>query len=236
MVRVEPHGVGSVVHVIKRGTRGMDIVRDIADREHFAQSLFYLNDKYKNENWKRDIASLVTFARPDNWPEREPLVDVLAWTLLSNHFHLLLQERVEKGIARFMQRLGNSMTSSFNKKYHEQGSLFQGSYKGKTVDDNLYLQQLVWYVLVKNVLELYPGGLRVASKEFNKAWDWGLNYRFSSFGATVTGKQSSIINDKEQLIAEICQAPNFKKEVKELIALRAFQSDELKSLALEDWN
>ena len=36
---------------------------------------------------------------------RDPLVRILAWTLLSNYFHLLLEEIRDNGISKFMQRL-----------------------------------------------------------------------------------------------------------------------------------
>src|SRR3989344_5928855 len=118
--RVEPHTVGSIMHVIKRGTRGIKIVQDKEDRIRFMRSLYYLNDVYSNENWKRDTMFIGLFERPVSWPEREPLVNILAWTLLPNHFHLLLQERTQGGIAD-------------------------------------------------------------ALKNYNKAWEWGLSYEYSSF-------------------------------------------------------
>lgn len=235
MGRVEPHGIGSIVHVIKRGTRGMEIVRDADDKRQFARSLFYLNDTHFHENWKRDTAALGMFECPVSWPEREPLVVILAWTLLPNHFHLVLQECSEGGIAKFMQRLCGSMTKSFNKKYREKGSLFQSAYKGKTVSTDVYLRQLIWYVLVKNSIELYPGGISNAVKNFNKAWDWGLKYPSSSFGVSVRCESSPILSDPEGLTKNICQSPAFKKDSEEFLKTRAFRSEELKTLALEPW-
>lgn len=213
----------------------MKIVRDGDDRIRFKHSLYYLNDVYVNENWKRDTAALGMFERPVLWPEREPLVNILAWTLLPNHFHLLLQERRENGIAKFMQRLCNSMAKSFNEKYKEKGSLFQGAYRGKIVTDDIYFRQLVWYILIKNVLELYPGGITAALKNYDKAWKWALSYTSSSLGASVGGEISPLIADEESLIAEVCKSKTLKKDTKELLSAYKFRSDELKALALESW-
>ncbi len=235
MARVEPHVVGSIVHVVKRGTRGIKIVQDKDDKRQFIRSLFYLNDANSHENWKRDTAGLGMFGRPASWLEREPLVTILAWTLLSNHFHLVLQECSEGGIAKFMQRLCGSMTKSFNKKYRERGSLFQGAYRGKTVSTDIYLRQLVWYVLVKNTMEMRPGGIADAVKDFNKAWQWGLAYPFSSFGMSVRGELSPVVADPEGLIFHICQSSEFKKDSRDFLKARIFCSEELKLLALETW-
>lgn len=234
-MRVEPHTIDSIMHVIKRGTRGTAIVKDAEDRTNFMRALFYLNDTYTNENWKRDTATLGMFERPLHWPEREPLVNILAWTLLSNHFHLLLQERIEGGISKFMQRLCGSMTKNFNDKYKERGSLFQSSYKGKIVGKDVYFRQLVWYVLVKNLMEIYPGGINTAIKNFNQAWEWGLKYKYSSFGVSLRGETSPLIEDSEGLIKEVCRSSVFQKDSKDLLALHHFRSEELKNLALEEW-
>ena len=223
------------MHVLTRGTRGVNIVRDVADRTQFLRSLYYLNDIYANDNWKRDIAPLGMFERPSHWPEQEPLVNILAFTLMPNHFHLLLEERTESGIAKFMQRLCGSMSKSFNKKYREKGSLFQSSYKGKTVAQDTYLRQLVWYILVKNTLDLYPGGINAALTNFEEAWEWGLEYRFSSFGGSVTKTSSSVVADKEGLISNICLSSSFKKDAKGFLKMHKFRSEELKVLALEGW-
>lgn len=223
------------MHVLKRGTRGVSIVRDEKDRVNFMRSLYYLNDSNFHERWKRDTATIGLFEWPQKWEPREPLVDILAWTLLSNHFHIVLVELVEGGAAKFMQRVCGSMTKTFNQKYKEKGSLFQSSYKGKTVHQDTYFRQLVWYVLVKNTLDCYPGGTAAALKGFDKAWQWGIQYRFSSFGSSVQGSESPILQDKDGLVAEICRSPHFKRDAKAFLKLHQFRSKELQELALEDW-
>jgi putative transposase len=234
-MRVEPHGIGSILHILKRGTRGVPIVRDEKDRTNFMRSLYYLNDSNFHEHWKRDTARLDSFEWPQGWEPQEPLVDILAWTLLPNHFHILVQERVEGGTAKFMQRVCGSMTKTFNQKYKEKGSLFQSSYKGKTVSKDVYFRQLVWYILVKNTLDCYPGGIAAALKNFDKAWQWGIKYRFSSFGQSVQGSESPIIQNKDGLVTETCRSPHFKKDAKAFLKLHQFRSKELEVLALEDW-
>lgn len=233
-MRVEPRGVGSIVHVIQRGARGLNIARDKRDRARFGELLYYLNDSFSDPNWLKATKECVSFERPDYWPDRDPLVRVLAWTLMPNHFHLLLEEIRDGGIAKFMQRVCGSMSMSFNAKYAEKGSLFQGSYKSKTVDSDSYIQYLAYYIQVKNVLELYPGGLSQAIQNFDDAWSWALQYPFSSFPSYATGYISPII-DKDRLF-EILDAHLSKEEAKEMILLHMQHNDEKYSeLALESW-
>jgi len=233
-MRVEPRGVGSIVHVTQRGARGLNIVRDKQDRIRFGRLLFYLNDSFSDPNWLKVMKQCTPFERPDYWPDQDPLVRILAWTLMPNHFHLLLEEITEGGIAKFMQRLCGSMSMAFNAKYAERGSLFQGSYKSRTVDSDRYVRYLAYYIQVKNVLELYPGGLSQAIRYFDDSWAWALQYPFSSFSSYATENDSPIIN-KERFF-EILDAHLSKKEAREMLHLHMQHNDEKYSeLALESW-
>ena len=237
-MRVEPFSEGSFVHVIKRGCRGMDIVLDNSDKWQFTKSLFVLNDSYRNENWHRETADLPLFIRPAHWPKREPLTDILAWVLMPNHFHILLHEKKEGGISKFMQRLCGSMSMSFNTKYKNKGSIFQGSYKAKAVDEDSYLRYLAFYIHVKNVLELYPGGLKKVLIDFNHAWDWALNYPFSGIAAYIKGTNSQIINDVDGLMTSIHSKTINKQESYEMLREyinkgKDIWSDRLQELTLE---
>ncbi|MBI5003580.1 transposase [Candidatus Kaiserbacteria bacterium] len=244
-MRVEKHGVDSVLHVIKRGARGAEIVLDENDRERFLKSLYFLNDEYSDDHWLRDTQTL-SLERPGHWPDRRPLVSILAWTLMPNHFHLLLREIHEGGIATFMQRLGGSMTLCFNAKYSEQGSIFQGGYKGKLVEQDTYLRHLVFYILVKNVLELYPGGLKAALKDFDRAWEWALSYKYSSLRVCALGEHSLIVDEEALNDLGLLNVSNgasrtyatiaFKREAKEaLLHFIQAHDDIFSSLLLEQW-
>jgi len=235
-MRVEPYGVGSVVHVVKRGARGMDIVQDDADRWRFVRGLYLLNDAYQSQNWAREAKETDFFERPPAWPEQEPLCSVLAWTLMPNHFHLLLHEDQEGGIAKFLQRFCGSMSAYSNKKYQETGSLFQGSYRSRTVDTEAYLQYVVSYIVVKNVLELYPGGLTRAIKDFDASWKWAATYPFSSFRSAALGKESPTINIK--LLSELgLVRKTFKRDSRDMLLAYAEKQEflDVNQLLLEEW-
>lgn len=232
-MRVEPFGVDSFVHVMKRGARGLPITRDDADRWRFVRLLYYGNDEYKDDAWERETAGLGLFARPDIWPERRPLVKILAWVLMPNHFHLLLKEISEGGISKFMQKICGSMSTHFNLKYEEKGSLFQGAYKGRTINNDSYLRQIGPYIMVKNVFELYPGGYERAVREFDKAWQWASAYQFSSLMDYSMGNSSPII-DKD-VLGHLFRSPReFRAHAREVILNRVIeQRDDLISIVLE---
>lgn len=225
------------MHVIKRGGRGMNIVQDNEDKVRFSRSLFYLNDKHSDPEWHFATAHLNPPDRPDHWPDRIPLVRILAWTLLPNHFHLLLEEIREGGIALFMQSLCCSMTKIFNSKYDATGSIFQGAYRGKVVDNDTYLRTVLLYIVVKNVLEQYPGGLKRALQRFDDAWEWGIAYPFSSLLVHARGNSSPIIEPSD-LLNLFRDQETFKREAKEMLTAymeKRNENEVVKSLFLEKW-
>ncbi len=216
-MRVEPYEVGSYLHVLKRGARGLPIVGDEFDRQRFLRVLFHMNDEYLEQNWDR-LSFSAPFERSISWPERKPLVAVLAYTLMPNHIHLLLREIRAGGTSLFMKKVGQSMTNHHNEKYNERGSLFQGSYTCRTIGSDRYLQYVAAYIMVKNTFELYPrGGLRGAAQHFEKAWSWACAYPFSSLGCYMSAQDVPILDYES--IAEILPPPaRFKNFARDVIA------------------
>ena len=185
-MRKEPFTIGDYVHVYNRGNRKMKITYDDADKWRFLKSFRYFNDEYSPENIFRDLSLPrksnfhKMFMWPPEWPPHDPLVKILAFCLMPNHFHLLLKEIKVGGISKLMAKFGTGITNYTNLKYGEVGRLFQGSYKARTVKEMEYLQYLNIYIQVLNPLELFPAGLEVALKDFDKAFEFVINYQFGS--------------------------------------------------------
>jgi len=226
--------IDSFVHVYNRGNRKQLIVRDQKDKQHFLEMLYYFNDEFIAINPFRSLlkSNLNRFDWPLDWPKRKPLVKIITFSLLENHFHLFLKEIQEGGITKFMRRLGTGMANYFNTKYQEVGSLFQGSYKMKIVDEETYFKYLSVYIQVKNVFEMYPGGLRMAIKDFDKAYEWAIKYPYASLVDYVSEKDSSII-DKD-ILGELFSNPEEYKKFAKQCLVGMNLSDKLGKLTLED--
>ena len=221
-MRKEKFTVGSFAHVYNRGNRKQPIVKDQKDKWHFLQILYYFNNSFTVNNPSRQLERLSLnlnqpprqpkkpFIWPKEWPPRQPIVKILAFSLMENHFHLLLKEIQKGGISLFMQKLGIGMAAYFNKKYQEVGSLFQGSYKAKRIKNDLYLKYLSVYIQVKNPFENYPGGLQEAVQHFDKAYAWTTKNPYCSL-ADYAGLRNSSIIDKD-LLGENFPDPKEYKE------------------------
>ena len=90
----------------------------------------------------------------------------LAWSLMPNHFHLLLVTGVEP-LGRLMQRLLITYAVYFNHRYERAGHLFQNRYKAIVCEEEPYMLELVRYIhlnplrggLVKDMGELRRSSL-----------------------------------------------------------------------------
>lgn len=232
-MRKEPFAVGDYVHILKRGAKKLPIIKDTNDRWRFLKILRHLNDEFISEYWEEDVETNKSnagsiFDRPDFWPKEKPLIMILAYTLMPNHFHILAKEIIEGGIARFMQKLGNSMTGHFNLKYKESGTIFQGSYKARRVTSDEYLRYLAVYIMVKNVFELHPNGMSYAIKNFEKAFDWAVEYQFSSladYHPSQVRPAGKII--QKEILGQIFSSPrDFKNFARDCILGKVFSEDE----------
>ena len=203
-MRKEPFSVGSFVHVYNRGNRKQAIVRGAKDKWHFLQMLYYFNHENSVPTPFRVLKTLLKsdFSNhliwPKVWRERKPIVKIIAFSLLENHFHLLLKEIKEGGVTKFMRKLGTGMTNYYNVKYQDSGRLFQGSYKARLVDKDNYLKYLSVYIQFKNILDLYPGGEEKAFHNFEDAFNFSLEYPYCSL-ADYGGERKSPIIEKDLL-------------------------------------
>lgn len=140
MPRKIPIVTGEIYHVYNRGVDKRRIVKDEFDSERFLKSMIAFNTK-------RPVLSLRNAElRHDDVAPEDPLVEIIAYCLNPNHFHLILRQVVDGGVSEFMKRLSGGYTWYFNNKYERSGSLFQGTYKSVHVDTNEYLLQLSVYV------------------------------------------------------------------------------------------
>ena len=91
-------------------------------------------------------------------PSRQPnnhekTIDLVAYCLMPNHFHLLLHSIEKDSMTRFMRSLATRYSMHFNKKYDRVGSLFQGPYKAVMIERE---NQFLW---VSKYIHRNPLGL-----------------------------------------------------------------------------
>jgi putative transposase len=70
----------------------------------------------------------------------------IAYCLMPNHYHFLIRQEGDHGAGLLPQRVFNSYTKAFNKRYGRSGTLFEGNYKALAVEEDAHLLHLCRYI------------------------------------------------------------------------------------------
>ena len=115
------------------------------------------------------------------WPIQERLINIYAYTLMPNHFHLVLQQLTENGITVFMKKVMTAYSMYFNTKYSHSGVIFQGRFKSSHIDSEQYFRYIFAYVHL-NPLELVQKDWKEHGVSNQEGVRTFVNkYRYSSF-------------------------------------------------------
>jgi REP element-mobilizing transposase RayT len=111
-----------------------------------------------------------------NQVSKDGLVDIVAFNILPNHYHLLLHQRTDNGISIFMKSLGGGYTKYFNEKYGRSGSLFQGVFKSSHVSSDDHLIRLSAYINLNHIVhKIEKFGNQVSKWEERCSWNQYVN-------------------------------------------------------------
>ena len=108
-------------------------------------------------------------------PSERYEIDIFAYVLMDNHYHLLAGTR-QANLKKVMQWFGTTYTQRFNRLHFRSGHLFQGRYKSIIIQNDTYLLQVSYYIH-RNPLR--AGIVRRLT-----------GYRWSSYNANAYGLQS----------------------------------------------
>jgi len=132
-----------VFHALNRGVDKRVIFQDNQDYARFVHDLFQFNCTTPANNTTRTSQN-DTVSR--SVIQGEKLVDIHGWCLMSNHYHLLLSERIEGGLSLFLRKLNVGYAKYFNERYKRSGTLFQGRTKKILIDNDAYFLHILNYI------------------------------------------------------------------------------------------
>src|SRR3989338_4945315 len=106
---------GEFYHIYNRGVDKRDIFMDQLDIDRFFQSMEEFNtinpigSIYENRFVDKKDKS-------GSKASKSKLVDFIAYCLNPNHYHFILKQVDDKGVEKFMQRIGTGFAKYFNNK------------------------------------------------------------------------------------------------------------------------
>lgn len=147
--REEPLVTGEYYHIFNRGVAKLPTFLSEHDYQQAMLGLNYYRfikppiklSRYKRLSLQNKAECLAKMNRTG-----DKLVDIIGFVLMPNHFHFLLKQTADNGIARYISLFTNSYTRYFNTRQNRPGPLFQGVFKAVHIESNAQLLHLSRYI------------------------------------------------------------------------------------------
>ncbi len=150
---------GEYYHILNRGVRKQELFIDIRDYIRFLFLILYFQSPESFINIGRFVSYFVKHRvfniSTDEYNKiiKKREVNLHAFCIMPNHFHLLLSENIERGISRYLQRVQDSYGKYFNTRYSKSGHVFEGPFRAVYIENNEQLLHLSAYIH-RNPIEL----------------------------------------------------------------------------------
>ena len=146
--RHSPPVTGEIYHVFNRSVALQPIIKSVRDYNHMLEILQYYQFKdppirlsqFRNklDEIKKEILNRLH--------KKGKLVEIYAFCLMPNHFHLLLKQLTDDGISNYLRLIQNSYAKYLNIKSKRFGAVFQAGYKTVRIENDNQLIHVLRYI------------------------------------------------------------------------------------------
>ncbi|MFH1129677.1 MAG: transposase [Patescibacteria group bacterium] len=208
--------MADIYHVLNRGVDKRKIFLDQQDHLRFIHDLYEFNDnrvigstsdRFKASNKDNDLVG-----RSTKQP-RKPMVNIYAFCLMPNHFHLLLGPIIENGISKFLRKLDMGYAKYFNIKHKRKGALFESRYKSILISKSNHFLNLPYYIHLNPLDMEFSEWRNRKIKDHDKAIKYLNNYRWSSHLDYCGKKNFPSVTNRELLLDVFGGQEKYKKDI-----------------------
>jgi len=202
---------GEIYHIYNRGNRKQPIFNASGDYARLLFALLYFQSALPVSNPRRHVKR---FKQNGNFDVAQKLekqildsrtVNLIAFALMPNHFHLILEEKEEGALSSYLMRVQDSYTKYFNIKHKVSGHLFQGPFGAVRMDDNNQLLYLSTY-------------LHRQSEELKRWRGKAQSYPWSSYQDYILANRWNDLLSTQLILDEFKETDTYKRFTEESIA------------------
>ncbi len=147
--RIQPIITDEIYHVFNKSSDRKNIFTYSADNREFENILNYYRhvytpirySRYKESSLQRKNEINTQFHIDNEW-----IADILAYCIMPTHYHLLLKQRTDGGISKYIGITQNAYTRYFNTKYHRKGHLFVHEFRAVWISTEEQLKHMMRYI------------------------------------------------------------------------------------------
>ena len=187
---------GNIFHIYNRGNNKEEIFFDDQDYRAF---LFRLGLclGFTEEELNQEKLIAMPYSRIRITETSKVNFKLIAFCLMPNHFHFLVEQTGDTSISHLMSRLCTSYSKYINKKYKRVGHVFQDKFKAVLIENN---PQLMW---TSAYIHMNPVKDKIVKHPAEYLW--------SSYNDYASDRNFPIVN-KELLLETFGDTKNFIKQ------------------------
>lgn len=167
---------GEYYHIYNRGNSKQKIFHDNEDYFHFMGLLYACNSI---NNFRAD--TIVKGKSFYDFEREKQIVSIGTYCLMPNHFHILITQKEEGDISKFMQKVLTAYVMYYNKKYQRTGGLFEGKFKSEHAKNDRYLKYLFSYIHLNPIKLTQKDWKEIGIQNKKEALEYLQNYKYSSY-------------------------------------------------------
>jgi putative transposase len=218
--RKEEFANEEIYHVILRGLNDNMIFKDINDYYRGIFSIYEFNNsnsieiRKRREERKKEKASGGPSSAID---KRDKLVEILCFCFMPNHIHLLVKQSQNKGITKFMSKIGTGYAGYFNRKYERKGYVFQNRFRSIHIDNDNQFRIVFNYIHANPISLIEPGWKEKGIKDLNEVVKFLEGYKWSSYLDYIKIKNFSSVTDRNFMTEFMGGAGGPKSSIKDWV-------------------
>ena len=214
-----------IYHIYNRGVEKRVIFKDNRDYTRFVKGLVVFNDTKLIHDFNDRLKNILNKSH-----QRKPLVDIIAFCLMPNHYHLLLKQRIDNGITEFMRKLGGGYVNYFNLKYKRVGTLFQGKFKSVLIHNDSQFLYIPHYIHLNPLDLIFPDWRETKKINRKQITNFLEKYEWSSYRDYIGNNNFDLVLSKD-FIGEYFNKDDYKKDFSDF--LNGFNFKDISNLTLE---
>jgi len=196
---------GDFFHILNRGVEKRNIFLNKEDYLRFAYNLYDFNNQdntIMSFHKRRNLDTRLVARKPDKESNKKKLVDILCWCLMPNHYHILVQEKIDKGASMFSKKISSGYTQYFNLKNKRSGVLFQGKSKIISIKKEDHFIYLPYYIFSNPVKLIEKNWKENGIKDLKKVEKFLESYTWSSY-LNILGRDDLMFIINKKLFTEL---------------------------------
>jgi len=231
-----------IYHIVTRGIDDNLIFKDIDDYYRGIFSIYEFNNtkpvvifkrRREIQTFKNQLKKLERDPSSSKLQDkRDPMLEILVFSFMPNHIHLLMRQLKDDGITKFMSKVGSGYGGYFNRKYNRKGYVFQSRFSAVHVKTEEQLKTLFVYVHANPISLIEPKWKEIGIKNPEKTIKFLESYKWSSYPDYIGKKNFPSVTKRDFILKIMGGEEGCKKFVEGWIKYKG-EIKKFSDLALE---